>query len=76
MEWDNLDFEEIRHVCIYIYRREIGREEHLLIYNKIRAYENCEVTYINNDSNIYSLILGFYHKPTMAVTYINLYMTY
>ena len=32
--------------------------------------------YINNDSNIYSLILGFYHKPTMAVTYINLYMTY
>ena len=44
---DNFDFEEIRHVCIYIYRRDIGREEHLLIYNKIRAYEHCEVTYIH-----------------------------
>ena len=45
MGWDNLDFEEIRHVCIYIYRREIGREEHLVIYNKISVSSGCVCVY-------------------------------
>ena len=41
MGWDNLDSEEIRHVCIYIYRRDIGKEEHFVIYNKISVSSGC-----------------------------------